>query len=55
VYNILGQEVKVLGDEFKDAGLHNINFKAEDLNSGLYIYKLQAGSFTQTRKMTLIK
>jgi hypothetical protein len=55
VYNILGQEVKVLIDEFKEAGLHTINFKAEDLNSGLYIYKLQAGSFTQTRKMTLIK
>lgn len=55
VYNLLGQEVKVLVDEFKEAGSHIVNFDAENLYSGLYIYKLQAGSFTQTRKMTLIK
>ncbi len=55
IYNILGQEVKTLVNEFKEAGVHTVNFNASKLNSGLYIYKIEAGSFTQTRKMTLIK
>jgi hypothetical protein len=55
LYNLLGQEVKALVDEFMEAGAHAADFNAENLNSGVYIYKLQAGSFTQTRKMTLIK
>ena len=55
IYNILGQEVKTLVNGFKEAGVHTINFNASELNSGLYIYKIEAGSFTQTRKMTLIK
>lgn len=55
IYNLLGQEIKTLVNEFKEAGVHTINFNASELNSGLYIYKLQAGAFSQTRKMTLIK
>ena len=55
IYNILGQEIKTLLDEYKESGVYTINFNASDLNSGFYIYKLEAGSFTQTRKMTLIK
>ena len=55
LYNILGQELKTLVNEFKESGVHTINFDATDLNSGMYIYKLEAGSFVQTRKMTLIK
>jgi hypothetical protein len=55
VYNILGQEVKTLISGFKDAGLHKINFDAKELNSGIYIYKIEANGLTQTRKMTLIK
>ena len=55
IYNILGQEIKTLVKEFKEAGVHTVNFNASELNSGLYIYKIEAGSFTQTRKMTLIK
>ena len=55
IYNILGQEVKTLLNAFKEAGVHTVNFNASELNSGLYIYKIEAGSFTQTRKMTLIK
>jgi len=55
IYNLLGQEIKTLVNEFKEAGVHTVNFNASELNSGLYIYKLQAGTFTQTRKMTLLK
>jgi len=55
LFNILGQEIKTLVNEFKEAGVHTINFSAGELNSGIYIYKIEAGSFTQTRKMILIK
>ncbi len=55
IFNLLGQEIKTLVNEFKEAGVHTLNFNASELNSGLYIYKLQAGSQVQTKKMTLIK
>jgi hypothetical protein len=55
LFNILGQEIRTLVNEFKEAGTHTINFNASDLNSGMYIYKIEAGSFVQTRKMTLVK
>jgi hypothetical protein len=55
LYNILAQEIKTLINESKEAGVHTINFNASDLNSGLYIYKLEVNGLTQTRKMTLVK
>jgi hypothetical protein len=60
LYNILGQEIKTLVNEVKDAGTHTLNFDASDLNSGVYVYKIESGSpegqaFTQARKMTLVK
>ncbi|MBK7499005.1 MAG: T9SS type A sorting domain-containing protein [Ignavibacteriales bacterium] len=55
IYNILGQEICRLLDENKDIGVYTISFDASELNSGMYIYKLEVNGFTQTRKMTLIK
>jgi hypothetical protein len=55
LFNILGQEVKTLVNESKESGVHTINFDATELNSGIYIYKLESYSFTQTRKMTLVR
>jgi hypothetical protein len=55
VYNILGQEVKTLVNEYKEPGTYGFNFNASELNSGLYIYKLEAGSFIQVKKMMLLK
>jgi len=55
VYDVLGNEVRVLVNEFREAGNYEINFDASNLPSGVYIYKLQAGEFIQTRKMTLLK
>jgi hypothetical protein len=55
LFNILGQELKTLVNEFKESGVHTINFDASELNSGMYIYKIEAGTFVQTRKMTLVK
>ena len=55
IFNILGQEIRILVNEFKESGVHTINFDAGEFNSGMYIYKIEAGNFVQTRKMTLLK
>jgi len=55
VYDVLGREVATLFRGRQNAGRYQVQFNAERLSSGLYFYRLQAGSFTQTRKMTLIK
>jgi hypothetical protein len=55
VYNALGQEVSTLINQFMESGLHTINFDASSLNSGIYFYKLDAGQYSDVRKMTLIK
>ena len=55
IYNLLGQEIKTLVNGFKESGVHNVSFDARDLNSGIYLYKLEANNFNQTRKMTLVK
>lgn len=55
VYNILGQEVAVLVDEFKRAGFYNSLFNVNSsLSSGVYIYQLRCNNFVQTRKMILL-
>ncbi|MBK7867747.1 MAG: T9SS type A sorting domain-containing protein [Ignavibacteriales bacterium] len=55
VYNSLGEAVKTLLNTSKEAGYHEVHFTANDLPSGLYFYKLQAGPFTETKKMLLVK
>ncbi len=55
VYNSLGQEVSTLINSTQDAGVHNINFNASNLTSGLYFYRIEAGNFTQVKKMILLK
>ncbi len=55
VYDVLGKEVAILVNEEKKAGYHSIDFNGSDLPSGVYFYRLQAGSFVQTRKMILLK
>jgi hypothetical protein len=55
IYNILGQEIRRLVDEYKEIGVYTINFDASGLNSGIYIYKVEVNRFIQTRKMTLLK
>ena len=55
VYNLLGQEIKTLVNGYNESGVYNYTFDAKELNSGIYIYKLESGNYSQTRKMTLVK
>ena len=55
VYDVLGNEVAILVNEEKPAGSYEVNFDAEGLSSGIYFYKLQAGSFVETKKMILLR
>jgi Secretion system C-terminal sorting domain len=55
VYDILGREVKNLVNENQTAGEHSVYFDASNLPSGVYIYRLQSGSFVSAKKMILIK
>jgi Divergent InlB B-repeat domain/Secretion system C-terminal sorting domain len=56
VYSISGEEVKsLLNNESLPAGIYRLNFDASDLPSGIYFYRLQAGSFVDTKKMILLK
>jgi photosystem II stability/assembly factor-like uncharacterized protein len=55
VYNILGKEVALLVNETQDAGNYEVQFNAEKLSSGIYIYELNAGAFSAKKKMMLVK
>jgi hypothetical protein len=55
VYNVLGQEVVTLTNEFQNAGYHHLNFDASKLVSGVYVYQLRNGSFVSAKKMILMK
>lgn len=55
VYDALGREVESLVNEIKQAGIYSVDFNGSDLTSGVYYYKIQAGDFTDTKRMMLIK
>ena len=55
VYNMLGQEVLTLVSELQAAGTHSVVFKADNLPSGVYTYRLSAGEMVETKKMVLMK
>lgn len=55
VFNLLGEEVATIVNQTLGAGEHVVEFNATGLATGMYLYKLQAGSMTQTRRMLLVK
>ncbi|NWF48965.1 MAG: T9SS type A sorting domain-containing protein [Ignavibacteriaceae bacterium] len=55
VYDILGSEIETLVNEEKLSGNYQVTFDASKLASGVYFYRMQAGSYSQTKKMILVK
>jgi hypothetical protein len=55
IYNLIGQEVTVLVDEFKNTGIYTVNFNAGLLPSGPYFYSLRTDGFNETRRMMLLR
>jgi flagellar hook assembly protein FlgD len=60
IYNILGQKVRVLVDEYQSTGNKSVTWdgrddRGQEVTSGIYFYRLEAGDFNQSRKMLLLK
>ncbi len=55
VFDVLGNEVATLTNEYREAGSHKINFDGSGLPSGIYFYKINVGNYTDIKKMILIK
>ena len=55
IYDVLGNEIETLVNEGKPAGIYEVEFNGTDLPSGIYVYKILAGFFSQTKKMILLK
>jgi hypothetical protein len=55
VYDIIGNEVATLVNEFKNPGNYLVQFDASKLSSGVYFYRIQADDFTSTKKLLLLK
>jgi hypothetical protein len=60
IYDILGKEIRTLADGIYEAGYHSLNWDGRDnhgnpLSSGIYLYQLQAGTFSEVKKMSLLR
>ncbi len=55
IYSLLGEEVRILADDYKSAGSHSVSFNAGDLASGVYIYTLITGNQSTSKKLILLK
>jgi len=55
VYNVRGQRVKTLIDDRRPAGWHTVRVEGNDMASGVYFYRMQAGNYTETKKMSILK
>ena len=55
VYDMLGKEITTLVNKHEDAGFHSAVFVASNLPSGIYFYRMQAGKYSETKKLTVLK
>ena len=55
IFDVLGNEVATVVNEYRNSGSYEVNFDAAKLSSGVYFYQIKAGEFIQTKKMILIK
>ena len=55
IYNLVGQVVQVVVDEYQAAGYKEFTFDANELPAGIYLYKLQVGNYSSVKRMTLVK
>jgi len=55
LYDIRGRAVRRLLDEDHEAGFYKLDLDADDLSSGVYFYRMQAGSYIETKKLVLMK
>ena len=55
VYDVLGNQIETLVDEYKPGGSYEVNFDASNLSSGVYFYKIQAGEYINVKKMILLR
>ena len=55
IFNVLGQEVKSLVNEYQNAGIYKLTFDASALTSGAYFYSLSTDNFLQVKKMMLVR
>jgi hypothetical protein len=55
VYNMLGREIETLVNREQNAGSYDIKFGRDNLSSGVYLYRIKAGSFIKTNKMIFLK
>ena len=55
VYDMLGREVAVLVNDYLESGIHTTLFDGKNLSSGVYVYRIEAGSFVKARRMVLLK
>jgi hypothetical protein len=55
VYDVLGRQVRVLMEEVKPPGTYKITWDAKGMGSGVYFYRMEAGSFKETKRLLLVK
>jgi N-acetylneuraminic acid mutarotase len=55
IYNVKGQLIETLVDVYQNAGTHSVQWEAKDVSSGIYLYKLKAGVYTEVRKCMLLR
>lgn len=55
VYDVVGREIKILVNETKNAGSHEVTYNTNELPAGIYFYKIDSGSFSEIKRMILLK